>query len=84
METININEPIQCVQYGWVRDSMLRANAKYRASDRKAFNLKQKKYYDNHKDDPEYMEKMRIKAREYYYRKKAQKQIQIESPSSVL
>ena len=68
MDEINVVVP-----YGWVKESMNRANKKYRESNRERYNEKQKKFYDAHKDDEEYKQKMRTKALAYYYRKKAEK-----------
>jgi len=60
--------------YQWVRESMRKANTKYRNSNREAYNLIQRKYYETHKDDEEYKQKLRTKALAYYYRKKAKKE----------
>ena len=80
----NTNETIQQIPYQWVQAAMKRANAKYRRVHREEYNLKQKKYYDAHKTDQEYMEKMRKKAREYYHRKKSEKRRQLETDGFIL
>ena len=72
------------IPYQWVREAMRKANTKYRSVHREEYNLKQKKYYDAHKTDHEYMEKMRKKAREYYHRKKSEKRRQMEVNDSIL
>ena len=70
--------------YEWVKENMRKANERYRNSNRERFNQKQKEYYDSHKEDKEYKQKMRKKALDYYYRKKAEKAKQLESEVSVL
>jgi len=73
--------------YEWIRETMRKANQKYRNSNRERFNQMQKNFYDAHKGDEEYMQKRRKNALEYYYRKKAEKaekEKQKEAQSSVL
>ena len=57
--------------------SMRKANKKYRETHKEMFNEYQKKYYQSHKNDDEYMNKQREKARKYYYKKKEEKQNQM-------
>jgi hypothetical protein len=80
----NTIETAERIPYQWVREAMKKANEKYRSSHREEYNLCQKKYYDAHKTDPEYMQRMRKKAREYYHRKKAEKRRQMEPDGFIL
>jgi len=65
--------------YEWVKESMRRANAKYREANREAFNARQKKFYDLHKNDEVYKERLKAKARAYYQKKKIQKLTEAET-----
>ena len=51
--------------YEWVKENMRKANEKYRNSNRERFNQKQKEYYNSHKEDEEFKQKMRKKALDY-------------------
>ena len=68
--------------YQWVKESMRKANAKYRNSNREAYNFKQRKYYETHRDNEEYKQKLRTKALAYYYRKKAKKEEEYRAVTS--
>lgn len=70
--------------YEWVKENMRKANERYRNSNRERFNQKQKEYYNSHKEDEEFKQKMRKKALDYYYRKKAEKAKKAEAEDSVL
>jgi len=47
-----------------------KANLKYKANNKEKCNLLAKKYYDQKKDDPEYIQKKRESAKRYYLKKK--------------
>jgi hypothetical protein len=47
-----------------------KANLKYKANNKEKCNLLAKKYYDQKKDDPEYIQKKRESAKRYYQKKK--------------
>lgn len=47
-----------------------KANLKYKANNKGKCNLLAKKYYDQKKDDPEYIQKKRESAKRYYQKKK--------------
>jgi hypothetical protein len=51
--------------------SMRKANKKYRETHKEKFCDYQKKYYQEHKHDEEYMKKQRLKALKSYYKKRA-------------
>ena len=70
--------------YQWIRESIRRANRKYRNSNQERYNQIQKDYYHAHKEDEEYMIKLRKKALDYYYRKKTERTMQAEADISVL
>ena len=70
--------------YEWVKENMRKANERYRNSNRERFNQKQKEYYNSRKEDEEFKQKMRKKALDYYYRKKAGKAKEIEVEGSVI
>jgi len=69
--------------YEWVKENMRKANERYRNSNRERFNQKQKEYYNSHKEDEEFKQKMRKKALDYYYRKKAEKAKEADAEGSV-
>jgi hypothetical protein len=47
-----------------------KANLKYKANNKEKCNLLAKKYYDQKKDDPAYIQKKRESAKRYYLKKK--------------
>jgi len=47
-----------------------KANLKYKANNKEKCNLLDKKYYDEKKDDPVYIQKKRENAKRYYQKKK--------------
>jgi hypothetical protein len=62
--------------------SMRKANKKYRENHRDKFNEYQKLYYHEHKEDEDYMQKQRDKAKRSYHKRKAEKQQQkTETPN---
>ena len=58
-----MEKSIQPRTYEWVKEKMRKANERYRNSNRERFNQKQKEYYESHKNDEEYLQKMRERAR---------------------
>ena len=47
-----------------------KANLKYKANNKEKCNKLAKKYYDQKKDDPEYIQKKRESAKRYYLKRK--------------
>ena len=43
--------------YEWIRETMRKANQKYRNANRERFNQMQKNFYEAHKEDEAYMQK---------------------------
>jgi hypothetical protein len=60
-------------KYEKIRESMRKANEKYRNANKDELNKTQKEMYDITKMDEEFKQKTRAKALAYYYRKKAEK-----------
>lgn len=70
MDTIENDKP----QKKTYTEAQKKATKKYRDNNREKVNEQRKKYYlERVKNDPEFVEYKRNKAREYYHRKKAQK-----------
>ncbi len=61
------------------RDSMSKANKKYRETHKEKMNELSKNYYHRKKNDEEFMEKMRTRARERYHAKKIAQQEKMEN-----
>ena len=60
------------VKYSSYTDAQKRATQKYRNNNRDKVNEQRKKYYKDRKEsDPNFLEYKRLKAKEYYLRKKA-------------
>jgi hypothetical protein len=57
-------------RYNKYRDSMAKAHAKYRESNREKINAIAKHYYDTHKEDAEWKKRQSEKSKRAYYRKK--------------
>jgi hypothetical protein len=69
----------QSGQYNRYLESMRKANKKYRENNKEYFNEYQKKYYQKHKDDENFVKMQREKALKYYYAKKLKKQMLIDN-----
>jgi uncharacterized protein YukE len=54
-------------------ESMRKANKKYRENNREKFSEYQKQYYQNHKNDENYVKMLREKALKSYYKRKNEK-----------
>jgi len=68
-------------KYEKIRESMRKANEKYRNANKDELNKKQKEMYDINKTNDEFKQKTRAKALAYYYRKKAEKKAQEDAAS---
>lgn len=76
MEPIEINNSAPPLNKYLV--SMRKANKKYREKNKSKFNEYQKQYYQNHKNDEEYMKKQREKALKSYYKNKSKTKVSTE------
>ena len=65
---MEIQSPI--IIYKSYSQAQKKANLKYKANNKEKCNLLAKKYYDQKKDDPEYIQKKRESAKRYYLKKK--------------
>lgn len=60
------------IKYSSYTDAQKRATKKYRENNKEKVNEQRKKYYLNRKEkDPNFLQYKRIKAKEYYQKKKA-------------
>jgi hypothetical protein len=74
MENKEPNEKV-IIKYSSYTPAQKRATQKYRQNNKEKVNEQRKKYYQSRKEkDPEFLEYKRTKAKEYYQRKKAQKE----------
>jgi hypothetical protein len=69
-------EPI--IKYSSYTDAQKKATTKYRLANKEKVNEKRKQYYQKRKEDPNFLEYKRAKAREYYQTKKIVKPIETE------
>jgi len=82
METTDIKDVV--VKYSSYTDAQRKATQKYRCNNREKVNEQRKKYYKIRKDaDPSFLEYKRTKAKEYYQRKKAVRDSQINSTNKI-
>ena len=65
---MEIQSPI--IIYKSYSQAQKKANLKYKANNKEKCNKLAKKYYDQKKDDPEYIQKKRESAKRYYQKKK--------------
>ena len=65
---MEIQSPI--IIYKSYSQAQKKANLKYKANNKEKCNLLAKKYYDQKKDDPDYIQKKRESAKRYYQKKK--------------
>jgi len=65
---MEIQSPI--IIYKSYSQAQKKANLKYKANNKEKCNLLAKKYYDQKKDDPVYIQKKRESAKRYYLKKK--------------
>ena len=65
---MEIQSPI--ISYKSYSQAQKKANLKYKANNKEKCNKLAKKYYDQKKDDPEYIQKKRESAKRYYQKKK--------------
>jgi hypothetical protein len=65
---MEIQSPI--IIYKSYSQAQKKANLKYKANNKEKCNLLAKKYYDQKKDDPVYIQKKRESAKRYYQKKK--------------
>jgi hypothetical protein len=65
---MEIQSPI--IIYKSYSQAQKKANLKYKANNKEKCNLLAKKYYDQKKDDPEYIQKKRESAKRYYQKRK--------------
>ena len=65
---MEIQSPI--IIYKSYSQAQKKANLKYKANNKEKCNLLAKKYYDQKKDDPAYIQKKRESAKRYYLKKK--------------
>ena len=64
------------IKYSSYTPAQKRATQKYRQNNKEKVNEQRKKYYLSRKEkDPQFLEYKRIKAKEYYQRKKASKEV---------
>ena len=67
------------IKYSSYTEAQKRATKKYRENNKEKVNEQRKKYYQNRKaKDPKFLEYKRIKAKEYYQKKKALKKPKTE------
>lgn len=73
----NNSEPNVIIKYSSYTPAQKRATQKYRQNNKEKVNEQRKKYYEQRKqNDPSFLEYKRTKAKEYYQRNKAKKQIE--------
>jgi putative sterol carrier protein len=65
---MEIQSPI--IIYKSYSQAQKKANLKYKANNKEKCNLLAKKYYDQKKDDPDYIQKKRESAKRYYLKRK--------------
>ena len=65
---MEIQSPI--IIYKSYSQAQKKANLKYKANNKEKCNLLAKKYYDQKKDDPVYIQKKRESAKRYYQKRK--------------
>jgi hypothetical protein len=67
------------VKYSSYTPAQKKASQQYRLNNKDKINIQRKKYYQNRKlNDPTFLEYKRIKAREYYEKKKLDKVVKTE------
>lgn len=70
----NENKVIVIVKYSSYTESQKRAIQKYRQNNKEKVNELHRKYYNQQKDNPEFIQRKREQAKKYYYKKKEQLQ----------
>ena len=72
------------IKYSSYTPAQKRATQKYRQNNKEKVNEQRKKYYQERKEkDPGFLEYKRTKAKEYYQRKKVQKE-ELKTPEEVI
>jgi hypothetical protein len=76
---------IESVKYSSYTPAQKKASQLYRLNNKEKINAQRKKYYQKRKEnDPNFLEYKRIKAREYYEKKKLDKVVKAEAKPEVV